>query len=192
MTGATDMTGKRMTRLAAGPGAEQWTGPVLVRGWLRVRKPWLHPVAALILVRKWSRLKHDVDRGTGFLSFEYWQRLDALVFGMHVGWSCHAELQAFYRTPSHHDIAAFATASPLVRAMKLETIAIDANDRLIRLGGFHVSTDESDLADDALFPRHRADTALERSEGLAQDDKATAPSGTSTRASRELVRPYAK
>src|SRR6266480_439548 len=86
------MTVKRMTRVPAGPGAENWTGPVLVRGWLRVREPWRHPVAVLMLFRKWSRLKKDVDRGEGFLSFEYWQRLNALLFGMHVGWRSHAEL----------------------------------------------------------------------------------------------------
>lgn len=146
------MTGKRLTRLPAGPGAEHWTGPVLVRGWLRVREPWLHPVAALTLVRKWMRLKKDVDRGDGFLSFEYWQRLNALVFGMHVGWSSHAELQIFYRTPSHRDIAAYATASPLVRAMKLETLAIDAEGHIIHLGGFFICADESDLPNDSLFP----------------------------------------
>jgi len=146
------MTGKQMTRLHVGPGAEHWTGPLLVRGWLRVRQPWLRPVAVLKLVRKWSRLKNDVDHGKGFLSFEYWQRLDVLVFGMHVGWSSNAELQAFYRTPSHRDIAAFATASPLVRAMKLETMAIDAEDHIIRLGGFVICTEESDLPNDSLFP----------------------------------------
>ena len=142
-----------MTRLPAGPSAEHCTGPVLVRGWLRVRHPWLHPAAALTLVRKWSRLKKDVDRSDGFLSFEYWQRLDALVFGMHVGWNSYAELQAFYKTPSHRDIAAFATGSSLVRAMKLETMAIDADDHIIRLGGFYICEDESDLPNDSLFPR---------------------------------------
>jgi heme-degrading monooxygenase HmoA len=146
------MSVKRMTRLPPGPGGEQWAGPVLVRGWLRVRHPWRHPVAVIKLARKWSRLKKDVDRGQGFLSFEYWQRLNALVFGMHVGWSSNAELQAFYQTPSHRDIAAFATRSPLVRAMKLETMAIDAEDQVIRLGGFFICKDESDLPDDSLFP----------------------------------------
>jgi heme-degrading monooxygenase HmoA len=152
------MIGKRMTRLPAGPGAEQWTGPVLVRGWLRVRQPWRHPIAVLRLFGKWSRLKKDVDRGDGFLSFEYWQRLNLLVFGMHVGWSSQADLLAFYRTPSHRDIAAFATASPLVRAMKLETIAIDADDHIIRLGGFVICTDESDLPNDSLFPGARGES----------------------------------
>jgi heme-degrading monooxygenase HmoA len=146
------MSGKRMTRLEAGPDAERWTGPVLVRGWLRVRDPLRHPIAVLKLARKWSRLKKDVDRGKGFLSFEYWQRLDVLVFGMHVGWNSNAELQSFYRTPSHRDIAAFATASSLVRAMKLETLAIDAEDHVICLGGFFICSDESDLPADALFP----------------------------------------
>ena len=146
------MTGKRMTRLPAGPGGEQWTGPVLVRGWLRVRDPWRHPLALLKLARKWSRLKKDVDRGKGFLSFEYWQRWESLLFGMHVGWSSNAELQAFYRTPSHRDIAAFATASRLVRAMKLETMAIDTNGQIIQLGGFFICTDQSDLPEDSLFP----------------------------------------
>jgi heme-degrading monooxygenase HmoA len=146
------MSGKRMTRLPPGPGGEQWAGPVLVRGWLRVRDPWRHPVAVIKLARKWSRLKKDVDRGQGFLSFEYWQRLKELVFGMHVGWTSNAELHAFYQTPSHRDIAAFAAKSPLVRAMKLETMAIDAEDQVIRLGGFFICKDESDLPDDSLFP----------------------------------------
>jgi heme-degrading monooxygenase HmoA len=146
------MTGKKMTRLAPGPGAEQWAGPVLVRGWLRLRQPWRHPLAVVKLFVKWSRLKKDVDRGEGFLSFEYWQRINRLLFGMHVGWSSHAELLAFYRTPSHRDIAAFATASTLVRAMKLETFAIDADNRIVRLGGFFVCTDASDLPEDSLFP----------------------------------------
>lgn len=141
-----------MTRLPAGTGAENWTGPVLIRGWLRVRDPWLHPIAVAKLIGKWSRLKKDVDRGEGFLSFEYWQRLESLVFGMHVGWSSNAELLAFYRTPSHRDIAAFAMATPLVRAMKLETMAIDAEGGLIHLGGFYICADDSDLPSDALFP----------------------------------------
>src|SRR5258708_27844674 len=116
------MTGKRMTRLAPTPGADEWPGPVLVRGWLRVRTPAMHPVACLKLFKKWLRLKKDVDHGQGFVSFEYWQRFNQLVFGMHVGWSSNAELSSFYRTPSHKDIAAFATKSDLVRAMKLETL----------------------------------------------------------------------
>ena len=153
------MTTKRMTRLPPGHDAELWTGPVLVRGWLRVRRPWLHPVAALTLIRKWTRLKKDVDGGIGFLSFEYWQRLDCLVFGMHVGWRSQAELLAFYRTPSHRDIAAFATTSPFVRAMKLETMAIGDSDRLVRLGGFVICADHGDLADDALFPADFTGTA---------------------------------
>jgi heme-degrading monooxygenase HmoA len=146
------MTGKKMTRIGPDPDAELWTGPVLVRGWLRVRRPWLHPIAVVNLARKWLRLKADVDRGEGFLSFEYWQRLNALLFGMHVGWRSQAELMSFYRTPSHRDIAAFATRSALVRAMKLETLAIDPRGRIIHLGGFVINTDESDLPSDSLFP----------------------------------------
>jgi len=143
---------KRMTRLPASEGAEEWSGPVLIRGWLRARDPLIHPVACVKLVRKWSRLKRDVDRGAGFLSFEYWQRLDQLVFGMHVGWRSHAELLSFYQTPSHKDIAAFAMRSALVRAMKLETLAIDDRSRVIRLGGFTIQADQSDLPSDSLFP----------------------------------------
>ena len=146
------MTRKRMTRLSASPGAELWTGPVLVRGFLRLRQPWRHPLGVVSLYRKWLRLKADVDQGEGFRSFEYWQRLESLVLGMHVGWSSHASLQSFYRTPSHYAIAAFATASPLVIAMKLETLAIATDDRIIRLGGFYICADEHDLPDDVLFP----------------------------------------
>jgi heme-degrading monooxygenase HmoA len=146
------MSKKRMTRLPEGPGAAHWTGPVLIRGWLRLRQPWKHPIALVKLATKWRRLKKDVDHGPGFVSFEYWQRLESLLFGMHVGWSSNAELMSFYKTPSHRDIAAFATASPLVRAMKLETIGLDGDDHIIRLGGFFISADESDLAPDLLFP----------------------------------------
>ena len=146
------MSAKRMTRLPAGREAESWTGPVLVRGWLRIRTPWRHPIAAMKLLRKWIRLKNDVDRGVGFLSFEYWQRFEVLVFGMHVGWRSNAELQAFYQTPSHRDIAAFATRSPLVRAMKLETIAIASGNRILHLGGFFICADRRDLPSDSLFP----------------------------------------
>lgn len=148
----TERSHKRMTRLPAAPGADAWTGPVLVRGYLRLRDPWRHPVAAMRMLRKWRRLKHDVERGPGFLSFEYWLRWESLLFGMHVAWSSHAELLAFYRTPSHHEAAAFGMRSPFVRAMKFRTLALDANDRIIELGGFVICTDESDLAPDSLFP----------------------------------------
>jgi hypothetical protein len=141
-----------MKRIPAGPGAEQWSGPVLVRGWLRVREPWKRPLAVVKLYRKWLRLKRDVDRGPGFLSFEYWQRFELLLFGMHVGWSSQASLLDFYQTPSHRDIAGFATRSRLVRAMKLETIAVDANGTVLRLGGFVISAEPSDVPDEELFP----------------------------------------
>jgi heme-degrading monooxygenase HmoA len=146
------VSGKRMTRIDPDPGAGTWLGPVLVRGWLRVRPPWRHPFAAMTLLRKWRRLKHDVDRGNGFLSFEYWQRLDQMVFGMHVGWRSNAELQEFYPIASHRDIAKYATKSSLVCAMKLETFAVDSDGRLNRLGGFYICERESDLPSDSLFP----------------------------------------
>ena len=141
-----------MTRLPPTAGVEQWSGPVLVRGWLRVRRPMLHPVDCLKLIKKWLRLKKDVDQGQGFISFEYWQRLDQLVFGMHVGWSTNAELNSFYQTPSHKDISAFAMRSDLIRAMKLETLAMDEQGHMMRLGGFVICTDNSDLPIDSLFP----------------------------------------
>src|SRR5881394_2935116 len=64
-SGPIEMTGKKMTRVEPDPDADQWTGPVLVRGtgpvhwsasgsgpvlvrgWLRVRQPWLHPIAVV-------------------------------------------------------------------------------------------------------------------------------------------------
>ncbi len=150
-----------MTRIPAGPDAESWRGPVLIRGWLRVRDPWLHPIAAMKLIKKWSRLKKDVDRGPGFLSFEYWQRLESFVFGMHVGWRSNAELLAFYRTPSHHDISVFAMATPLVRAMKLETLALGHEGRVIRLGGFYICSDDSDLPSDSFFPEEHGSSGAE-------------------------------
>lgn len=145
------MTRKRMTRLPAAPEAEQWTGPVLVRGWLRLREPWRHPIAAMRLLGIWRRLRRDVERGPGFVSFEYWLRWEHLLFGMHVGWNSHRELLDFYRTPSHHDAAAFSMRSPFVRGMKFRTLGLDG-DRIVQLGGFVIVADESDLAPDSLFP----------------------------------------
>ena len=144
-----------MTRLAPTAGADQWTGPVLVRGWLRARTPMLHPVDCAKLIRKWLRLKADVNRGKGFLSFEYWQRFEQLVFGMHVGWASNEKLISFYRTPSHKDISTFAMRSDLVRAMKLETLAIDGAGHVMRVSGFVICADDSDLPNDALFPSPR-------------------------------------
>ena len=145
-------SGKHMVRIPPDGAGEGWTGPVMVRGWLRVREPWAHPLAVLTLMRKWMRLKRDVNRSEGFLSFEYWQRLESLLFGMHVGWSNREQLDRFYEYESHRDIARWATASPLIRAMKLETMASIGNGRIAHLGGFYICNDESDLRSDSLFP----------------------------------------
>lgn len=146
--------GKHMVRIPPDRAGEEWTGAVMVRGWLRVREPWLHPFAVLTLIRKWMRVKRDVDRANGFLSFEYWQRLESLVFGMHVGWSSREGLDRFYEYQSHRDIAKWATASPLIRAMKLETLAMRDNGGIAHLGGFYICTEEGDLPSDSLFPRN--------------------------------------
>ncbi len=143
---------KSMVRIPPDRAGEEWTGPVMVRGWLRVCQPWRHPFAVLTLLRKWIRLKRDVDRASGLLFFEYWQRLDALVFGMHVGWSDREHLDHLYECESHRDIAKWATASPLIRAMKLETMAISGDGRIAHLGGFYICAEESDLPNDSLFP----------------------------------------
>lgn len=146
---------KRMVRFPGAPEGEGWTGPVLVRGWLRLRRPWVHPVAAMTLALKWRRVRSDLDRATGFLSFEYWQRLDVLVFGMHVGWTTYEDSGRFSGYPSHLDIASWATASRLICAMKLETLALDTDGRLIRLGGFYICERESDVPPESLFPSPR-------------------------------------
>ena len=124
----------------------------MVRGWLRVRQPWRHPLAVLTLYRKWLRVRRDVGRADGFLWFEYWQRLESLLFGMHIGWSNREELALFDDYESHRDIAKWAIASKLVVAMKLQTMAKAGDGRIIDCGGFYMCSDESDLADDTLFP----------------------------------------
>jgi heme-degrading monooxygenase HmoA len=144
---------KRMVRIPPMRPGEDWTGPVMVRGWLRVRRPWRRPFAVLTLFRKWVRVKRDVDRAEGFLSFEYWQRLESLTFGMHVGWESNEQLQRFNDCPSHRDIAGWAMASPLICAMKLETMAMTDDGCIDRLGGFYIIAEEGDLSPDALFPQ---------------------------------------
>jgi len=143
---------KRMIRIPAGPESASWTGPVLIRGWLRLRRPWRHPLAALRLALKWRRVRRDLDQAAGFVSFEYWQRLEALVLGMHVGWETYEDSARFADVPSHTDIARWATASRLVCAMKLETLAVSVDGRIIRLGGFYICEREDDLPRDSLFP----------------------------------------
>jgi hypothetical protein len=141
-----------MVRIPPGPGAEHWTGPVLVRGWLRMGAPRRHPLAVVILFRKWRRVRRDAGLADGFLSFEYWQRLESLLFGMHVGWSSREQIARFDDVESHRDIAKWAIASKLVIAMKLQTMARADDGRIIDFGGFYMCSDEGDLAKDALFP----------------------------------------
>jgi hypothetical protein len=144
---------KHMVRIPAGPGAKEWTGPVLVRGWLQVRRPWRHPIAVLTLIAKWRRVKRDVDHDQALRSFEYWQRLESLVLGMHVGWSSQEALDQFHAYPSHRDIAKWASNSRLVCAMKLETMGLDASGAIVHLGGFYIGERDAELPNDALFPR---------------------------------------
>jgi hypothetical protein len=147
------MTGtKRFVRIPAAPEGAGWTGPVLIRGWLRLRRPWTHPLATLLLALKWRRVRRDVARAPGFVSFESWQRLEALVLGMHVGWTTYEKSGRFSDVPSHVDIARWATASRLVCAMKLETLALTTDGQLIRLDGFYICERESDIPPDSLFP----------------------------------------
>lgn len=140
-----------MTRYQPAPEASSWQGPVLVRGWLRVRSPWMHPVAALTLIRKWRRVRKALDSAPGFRFFEYWQRLEQLVFGMHVGWSNPEELVSFDMDPAHHDIAAWATRSTFVTAMKLEKFALLPDGRVVTLGGFHMMAAGDQLPADELL-----------------------------------------
>lgn len=146
------MTRKRMVRIPPNPAAAHWNGPVMVRGWLRVRNPWRHPLAVMILFKKWIRVRRDVGRADGFLWFEYWQRFESLLFGMHVGWSSREKLVRFDDYESHRDIAKWAVASKLVVAMKLQTMARADDGRIIDFGGFYMFSDKSDLAEDTLFP----------------------------------------
>lgn len=144
---------KKMTRYPQAPEASSWEGPVLVRGWLRVQSPWAHPVAAVTLIRKWRRVRKSLDAAPGFKFIEYWQRLEHLLFGMHVGWSNQLELGSFDADPAHHDIAAWATRSAFVTAMKLETFALMAGGRVVRLGGFHMAASDDELPPDELLPQ---------------------------------------
>ena len=98
------------------------------------------------------RVRRDVAKADGFLSFEYWQRIESLLFGMHVGWSSREQLARFDDVESHRDIAKWAIASKLVIAMKLQTMAKADDGRIVDFGGFYIFSDESDLAEDALFP----------------------------------------
>jgi len=117
-----------------------------------VRSPWAHPVAAAILIRKWRRVRRSLNTAPGFRFFEYWQRLDQLLFGMHVGWSNQAELAMFDDHATHRDIATWAIRSTLVVAMKLESFAVMDDGRVIRLGGFHMAAVGADLPNDELLP----------------------------------------
>ena len=60
---------------------------------------------------------------------------------MHVGWSNREKLDRFYEYESHRDIARWATASPLIRAMKLETMASIGDGRIAHLGVFYICTE---------------------------------------------------
>ncbi len=142
---------KRMTRYPAAPDAAAWTGPVIVRGWLRVRRPLAHPLAVLTLARKWTSVVRATRAAPGYRFFEYWQRMDQLVLGMHVGWSNQTELNAFDTHPAHRDISRWASRSSLVIAMKLETYADHGDGRLERLSGFHIAASDEDLPTDLLF-----------------------------------------
>jgi heme-degrading monooxygenase HmoA len=142
---------KKMTRYSRQPDGEGWKGPVLVRGWLRVSRPWAHPIEVLVLMRKWMRVRRALNGAPGFLYFEYWQRIEQLVFGMHVGWSNEQALMPFDDHETHRDIAGWAIRSKLVVAMKLETFAVLPGQRLARLGGFHMARPGDDLPSDELF-----------------------------------------
>jgi heme-degrading monooxygenase HmoA len=141
---------KKMTRYPLAPESSSWDGPVVVRGWLRVRSPWRHPIEAATLIRKWRRVRKALDTAPGFRFFEYWQRLEQLLFGMHVGWSNQADLGAFDDHETHRDIATWAIRSTLVVAMKLETFGVTDDGRVIRLGGFHMAAKGDDLPEDEL------------------------------------------
>ena len=133
--------------------AASWKGPVVSRGWLRARHPWRHPVAVASLLLQWLRLKRELDRAPGLLLFEYRFRFNILLFGMHVCWRRKEDEGAFYQASSHKTIADWAMHSRLLPAVKLEHLALDSTNRIIRLGGFYACESETDLpAGDFLFP----------------------------------------
>ena len=146
-------SGKRYVPIPPDPEAASWKGPVVSRGWLRARHPWLHPFAVTSLLFQWLRLKKELDHSPGLLLFEYRFRFDQLLFGMHVCWRSKQDEAEFYRSSSHKTMADWAMRSPLLPAVKLEHLALDSTNRVIRLGGFYACESETDLpAGDFLFP----------------------------------------
>lgn len=144
---------KRYISIPPDPEAVSWKGPVVSRGWLVGRSPLLHPVASIHLLLKWIRLKRELNRAPGLLSFEYRLRFDAYLFGMYVCWRSKEDEMEFYRTSSHRDIAEWAMKARLIPALKLEHLALDANQRLIALGGFYACEREEVMpSNDFLFP----------------------------------------
>lgn len=153
MTSSPALAAKRYVPLPPDPEAASWKGPVVSRGWLCAKNPWLHPFAVISLFLQWLKLKRDLDRSAGLLLFEYRIRLEALLFGMHVCWRNKEAEEAFYKSSSHKTLAEWAMRSKLLPALKLEHLAMDASRRIIRLGGFYACESEADLpAGDFLFP----------------------------------------
>jgi hypothetical protein len=139
---------KHFEKLPADDSASAPAGPSFSRGWIRFRRPWRYPFEVLRFLRMWLRLKRELDRSPGLIAFEYRVRLKPLMYGKHVVWQSHADEMRFYRESSHRAISNWSLRSPLTPALRLEHfLRLEANRRL-RLGGFYVYENESDLPEE--------------------------------------------
>jgi heme-degrading monooxygenase HmoA len=123
-------------------------GPTFSRGWIRFRRPVRHPWEVLQFLWMWRKLKRELDRSPGLISFEYRVRLRPLMIGMHVVWRSREDEMHFYHKSSHKKISSWALESPLTPALRLEHFVRDQERRLVRLGGFYVYETETDLSEE--------------------------------------------
>jgi hypothetical protein len=123
-------------------------GPSFSRGWIRIRRPLRHLWEVLRFFRMWLALKRELDRSSGLIAFEYRLRLRPAMIGMHVVWRSHEDEMRFYRDSSHKVISSWSFKSPLTPALRLEHFFRDEQKRLVRLGGFYVYEQASDLPEE--------------------------------------------
>jgi hypothetical protein len=132
--------------------ADAWvpapSGPSFSRGWIRIRRPLRHPWEVFRFLRMWLKLKRELDRSPGLITFEYRVRLHPLMIGMHVVWRSHEDEMRFYKDSSHKVISTWSFMSPLTPAIRLEHFLRDEQRRLVRLGGFYVYEEETDLLEE--------------------------------------------
>jgi hypothetical protein len=143
---------RHFERLPADRPLGDWEGPSFSRGWIRIRAPWRHPVEVARFASLWRRLKWELDRAPGLVSFEYRVILRPLMVGMHIAWRDARDEHHFIESSSHGAVAAWSRRSPLTPALRLEHFAVDAERRLIRLGGFLLYERPEDLPSDAVIP----------------------------------------